>query len=617
MALEVLFPDVQTLGLDEISKSTFTNTILERYDKSPAPSTLPSVQLDVRKWQEQAHSLPQWRPRYHITAPRGWMNDPCAPGYDVRTGQYHVNFQWNPSSCSWEPPSWGTACSSDFMNWRVSSREAMNPTSTQDFSGVFTGCMLPSRSCQGVTKPNRKQVAFYTSAQSLPIHYTLPYRRGSEKLALATSSDSGMTWQRCPDNITLEEPPPGLDITGWRDPYIGEWHALDEVLGTRRGQLYGVVSGGLRGETPTVFLYHIDTVDPTKWTYLSSLTSVGLNYNPSRWTGDFGINWEVCNFLSLQDEADKTHSFLIISAEGITKSDSRSGEISKDHRQIIDTAEYLTMLLLRSNGFWDPATGHFVTIGWLFEEDLPQTAVQKQGWSGCLSTPRILQLRTWERVARSLKTPLGELSCFDSTADASGTYTMRTLTAMPDPRLQDMRGPPFTLLDGSIIDFPENGCASWELDLDFCMSNRSQRMGFDIFHSPDHSQLTRVYFEPLSEILTVDRSRSTTIRGVGTGKKTAPHTLFEIEGNDNSAMLEDLTFHAFYDASVLEIFVNERTALSTRVYPDSGTVYGIKAFCEVDVDYATRDEALQQTTERHSSVERMQAWPLNGVVTSL
>jgi beta-fructofuranosidase len=493
--------------------------------------------------------------------------------------------------------------------------------------------MLPPQFSQGVTKVNGQQVAFYTSAQSLPIHYTVPYRRGCEKLALATSADDGMTWQRRPDNIILEEPPPSLDTTGWRDPYVGAWHDLDVVLGTSQSQLYGMVSGGLRGETPTIFLYHIDAIDTTKWTYLSSPIHVGLNYNPSRWTSDFGINWEVCNFLSLQDEAGETHSFLIVSAEGITKSEDRSGEISKDHRQMWLCGDlsrgpagkpemqyrYGGVLdhgcFYAANGFCDPVTGQFVTIGWLFEEDLPQDIVQKQGWSGCLSTPRIVGLKTWERVRRSLKTPLSQLTCFDCTADATGTYMMRTLTAMPDPRLRGMRGPPCTVSNSRSIDFPVNGCASWELDLVLCMTDRSQRVGFDIFHSPDHSQLTRVYFEPRSEALTVDSSRSTTIEGVGTGKKIAPHTLFEIEGNDKSAVLEDLTFQVFYDASVLEIFVNERTALTTRVYPDSGTVYGIKAFCEVEAHDARKDCLPDHTAEQDSVVERMQAWPLNGRIT--
>jgi sucrose-6-phosphate hydrolase SacC (GH32 family) len=32
-------------------------------------------------------------PHIHITAPRGWMNDPCGPGYDPATQTYHLFYQ--------------------------------------------------------------------------------------------------------------------------------------------------------------------------------------------------------------------------------------------------------------------------------------------------------------------------------------------------------------------------------------------------------------------------------------------------------------------------------------------------------------------------------------------
>lgn len=39
-------------------------------------------------------SIPfQQRPAYHFTPPYGWMNDPCAPGYDPETKTYHLFYQ--------------------------------------------------------------------------------------------------------------------------------------------------------------------------------------------------------------------------------------------------------------------------------------------------------------------------------------------------------------------------------------------------------------------------------------------------------------------------------------------------------------------------------------------
>ncbi|KAI1013710.1 hypothetical protein LB503_010577 [Fusarium chuoi] len=36
---------------------------------------------------ENAHR--RWRPRYHLMPPTGWLNDPCAPGYDAAHDVYH------------------------------------------------------------------------------------------------------------------------------------------------------------------------------------------------------------------------------------------------------------------------------------------------------------------------------------------------------------------------------------------------------------------------------------------------------------------------------------------------------------------------------------------------
>lgn len=37
----------------------------------------------------------QWHPEpsFHLKPPQGWMNDPCAPGFDVATGTYNLSYQ--------------------------------------------------------------------------------------------------------------------------------------------------------------------------------------------------------------------------------------------------------------------------------------------------------------------------------------------------------------------------------------------------------------------------------------------------------------------------------------------------------------------------------------------
>ena len=39
---------------------------------------------------DQSSESPLW---YHLTPPHGWINDPCAPGYDTETKLYHIFYQ--------------------------------------------------------------------------------------------------------------------------------------------------------------------------------------------------------------------------------------------------------------------------------------------------------------------------------------------------------------------------------------------------------------------------------------------------------------------------------------------------------------------------------------------
>ena len=58
------------------------------------------------------------RPSYHFIAPRGWMNDPCAPAYDPETKLFHLFYQWAPESYTWVNISWGHATSTDLIHWQ-------------------------------------------------------------------------------------------------------------------------------------------------------------------------------------------------------------------------------------------------------------------------------------------------------------------------------------------------------------------------------------------------------------------------------------------------------------------------------------------------------------------
>lgn len=56
-----------------------------------------------------------YRPQYHFSPAKNWMNDPNGLLYHDET--YHMFYQYNPGGSTWGAMSWGHATSSDLIHW--------------------------------------------------------------------------------------------------------------------------------------------------------------------------------------------------------------------------------------------------------------------------------------------------------------------------------------------------------------------------------------------------------------------------------------------------------------------------------------------------------------------
>ncbi|KAJ5449602.1 uncharacterized protein N7458_006051 [Penicillium daleae] len=565
------------------------------------------------------------KPAFHLTAPNGWMNDPCGLGYDPATSLYHIFFQWNPHGNDWGNMSWGHATSTNLVSWKVSPTPALTPSTEYDRCGIFTGC-LQATDIHG--NPG-SLTAMYTSVRHLPLHYTLPYIAGCESLSLAVSKNGGQTWERLNCNPVLTGPPEHLSVTGWRDPHLTTWPEEQQTsCGNHHHPFHGIVSGGIVGKTPAIFVYTVISTDLRSWKYTGLLVDVGLNFHPSRWSGDFGVNWEVGNLMTLSNDTGDSRDFAIMGAEGCLRTEdslwrtpgsahykrqarsqlwmcvkTRKTPNGNDDDILADYAfggYFDHGCLYAANSFWDPLTSQRIVYGWITEEDLPDGPRHRQGWSGMISIPRVVELMTLRHVTTARSSQLNTITSIEAIANTSEprTYTIHTMGIKPDPRLSILRDGaerrqfpsshlPIALRNSSNETLSLN-TSRWELEADFSVRPSCERVGIQIAHTPNFNQTTTLCYTPTTETFTIHRPQSPTETTINHGYESAPHTLFTFLNESGIEIEETLQIHAFFDKSVLEVFVNGRTVISTRVYYPLERCFGVRFFAEeIDTERVT------------------------------
>jgi beta-fructofuranosidase len=219
-----------------------------------------------------------WRPRYHITAERNWLNDPNGPiQYD---GVYHVFYQANPLQPTWGRMVWGHVSSTDLVTWTRHPVALTPDDGGPDADGCWSGC---------ATVINRRPALYYTG-----IVKDGPGR--VESVCRAWSSDDLTTWTKDPANPLIPGPPPEHDGGFHRDPFLWQgtdgWHLL---LGD------GTVDGDRQGR-----VLRYDSKDATTWTY-GGVFFDGVRRQQGL---DLGMHWE-CPALLLDGDT----AVLIVSCQ--------------------------------------------------------------------------------------------------------------------------------------------------------------------------------------------------------------------------------------------------------------------------------------------------------------
>lgn len=149
-----------------------------------------------------------WRPRYHFSPQRHWMNDPN--GLVWFDGEYHLYYQYNPQGDQWGHISWGHAVSTDLVSWRELPVAIPATERVMAFSGSI---VVDHQNSGGFAPPGAATpafVAFFTGFDPVT---------KIQSQHLAYSLDRGRSFTAYAGNPVVD-----IGSTEFRDPKVF-WHA--------------------------------------------------------------------------------------------------------------------------------------------------------------------------------------------------------------------------------------------------------------------------------------------------------------------------------------------------------------------------------------------------------
>nr|WKN37593.1 glycoside hydrolase family 32 protein [Tunicatimonas sp. TK19036] len=151
---------------------------------------------------DSAYYQEKYRPAYHFTPEKNWMNDPN--GLVYYEGEYHLFFQYNPEGTVWGNMSWGHAVSPDLVHWEHLPLAIPMVGDTMIFSG---SAVVDQHNSSGLCEGESCLVAIYTA-----------HTETNQSQSIAVSNDRGRTWQQYSGNPVLNE-----SMKDFRDPKVS-WY---------------------------------------------------------------------------------------------------------------------------------------------------------------------------------------------------------------------------------------------------------------------------------------------------------------------------------------------------------------------------------------------------------
>ncbi|WP_274378183.1 glycoside hydrolase family 32 protein [Paenibacillus terrae] len=479
-----------------------------------------------RKGSRSDYYRETYRPQFHYSPEKNWMNDPNGMVYFE--GEYHLFYQHTPHDTQpdFGRMHWGHAVSKDLVHW-----DELPPAIPPGEDGaIFSG--------SAVVDKNNTSGFFNEEGSGLVAIYTNEGNKAqpgkSQVQSIAYSKDKGRTWTKYEGNPVLF-PAETLDF---RDPKVF-WYDESSmwimVLAVRdRVEFYtspnlkewsfasefgSDISGIHRGvfECPDVFRISVDEDSSiSKWILMLSVGDRnGVNPNdPEPPAGGSGMMYFIGNFDGKVFTLDETLD-------------------SFDTTKWVDYGSDFYAAVTWSG--IPNENGRKIWVGWMNNWRYA-TTLPSEEWRGKTSISRELQLRTYPEGLRLIQAPISELS-----------QLRKPILSLQDLTIK----PGMNVLSDIFV-------AKAEIIAEFEINNVAE-LRFKVRKSSN--QETIVGYNVSNEELFVDRTKSGTIdfHSDFTAKHKAP-----MKPEDGRIQLS-----IYVDWSSVEVFGNNgKAVISDLIFPD-------------------------------------------------
>lgn len=360
----------------------------------------PSNDNNIKSGTETTHYGDLYRPQFHYSPGKGWMNDPNGMVY--YEGMYHLFYQHTPHDTrpDFARMHWGHAVSKDLVHWE----ELPLAILPGEDGAIFSGSVVVDK--------NNTTGFFNEVGSGLVAVYTNNDNKAQlgkpQVQSIAFSRDKGRTWKKYEGNPVLF-PKTTLDFRDpkvfWHDessrwimvlavrdrvefytsPDLKEWSFASEFGFDIRGIHRGIF------ECPDLFQIRVDgDPDSMKWILMLSVGDRnGVNpHDPEPPAGGSGVMYFIGDF----DGKAFTPDEPLESADTIKWADYGSDFYAGVTWNDIPNED-----------------GRKIWVGWMnnwrYAETLPTVK-----WRGNITIPRELKLRNYPEGLRLIQTPINELS---------------------------------------------------------------------------------------------------------------------------------------------------------------------------------------------------------------